>query len=264
MARLYPLFSGSSGNSVYISHRGEGVLIDAGRSAKQIEKCLIDSGININSIRSIFITHEHNDHISALKVFASRYAIKVYASKGTLLALEKKGVLNGRFSCEVIPSEGICSESMHVVPFKTSHDCCEGAGYVINLSGGAKVGVCTDLGYISPEVKKAICGCNVLVIESNHDVNMLRNCPYPYYLKKRILSEKGHLSNKACAAILPYLVNKGLSRIVLSHLSEHSNTYELAFNSSLEMLRAEGMDINRDFTLNVAPKLNSGGEKLIF
>lgn len=264
MARLYPLFSGSSGNSVYISHRGEGILIDAGRSAKQIEKCLIDNGININSVRSIFVTHEHNDHVSGLKVFASRYGMRVYAYEGTLLALEKKGILNGKFPCEVISGAGIHIESMHIVPFKTPHDCCEGAGYVINLSGGVKVAVCTDLGYISTEVKTAVSGCNVLVIESNHDVDMLKNCPYPYYLKKRILSEKGHLSNNACAAILPYLVNKGLSRIVLSHISEHSNTYDLAFNSSLEALRTEGMDINRDFTLNVAPAVNSTGEKLIF
>lgn len=264
MARLYPLFSGSSGNSVYISHHGEGILIDVGKSAKQIEKCLLDNDIDIRTIKSIFITHEHNDHVSGLKVFASRYGIKVYGSNGTLLSLEKKGVLNGKFSYDIMPYKGVHNDSMDIKPFRTSHDCSEGFGYVVKLSSGLKIAVCTDLGFISNEVKEAISGCKVLVIESNHDINMLKNGPYPYYLKRRILSEKGHLSNNACAAILPDLVCKGLNRIILSHLSSHNNTPDLAFKTSVRTLKSQNMNVNEDFTLDIAPTVNYRACKIIF
>ena len=264
MSRLYPLFSGSSGNSIYISHHGEGILIDIGRSAKQIEKCLVNNSIDIKSIKSIFITHEHNDHISGLKVFASRYGIKVYASRGTLVSLERKGILTGKFPYEIISEQGVDENNMHIRAFKTSHDCSEGLGYVIYLSNGTKVAVCTDLGFISEEVKNALSGSNVLVIESNHDINMLKNGPYPYYLKRRILSEKGHLSNDACAALLPDLVNKGLSRILLAHLSSENNTAELAFLSSIKSLKTKNMNIDKDFTLDVAPRENIKNCKVIF
>lgn len=263
MAKLCPLFSGSSGNSIYIGHAGEGILIDAGKSAKQIEKSLIINEIDIKSVKSIFITHEHNDHISGLRVFASRYGIKVYGSKGTMMSLERMGVINGMFPYEVISSDGTETESMKIYSFETSHDCSQGLGYVIELSTGIKLGVCTDLGYISDTVKDSLSGCNVLVIESNHDVEMLKNGPYPYYLKRRILSEKGHLSNEACSKILPYLVKLGLSRIVLSHLSSENNVPQLAYDTAVSSLKTERMTINKDFTLFVAPKVNTGQYKIL-
>lgn len=264
MSKLCPLFSGSSGNSIYISHSGEGILIDAGRSAKQLEKCLIHNQIDIKTIKSIFVTHEHSDHVNGLKVFASRYGIKVYGSKGTIVALEKMGIINGKFPYGIIGEKEIHIENMSISCFKTSHDCSEGLGYIIKFSNGLKAAICTDLGYISDEVKDSLKGCNILAIESNHDIEMLKNGSYPYYLKRRILSEKGHLSNESCAAILPHLVNQGLSRIVLSHLSSENNIPKLAYDYAVTKLCLEGMDINRDFTLFVAPKENFSGEKILF
>lgn len=264
MSKLCPLFSGSGGNSIYIGHSGEGILIDAGRSAKQLEKCLISNEIDIKSIKSIFITHEHSDHINGLKVFASRYGIKVYGSKGTISALEKMGVINGKFSYDIIGEKGIQTENMSISCFKTSHDCSEGVGYVIKFSDKLKAAVCTDLGYVSDEVRNSLMGCNVLVIESNHDVNMLKNGPYPYYLKRRILSEKGHLSNEACSYILPSLVKVGLSRIVLSHLSDENNIPRLAYDYAVSELTLNGMEVNKDYTLSIAPKENSYGAKIKF
>lgn len=264
MSKLCPLFSGSSGNSTYISNQGEGILVDVGRSANQIEKCLIDNDINVKSIKAIFITHEHADHVNGLKVFASRYKIKVYASKGTIISLEKKGIINGKFPYEAIKEEGIDINNIKIKPFRVSHDCAEGVGYTLEFPDRTKAAVCTDLGFISEEVERAILGCKVLVIESNHDVNMLKSGVYPYYLKRRILSEKGHLSNGACSAILPKLVKKGLCRIVLSHLSSKNNTSELAFMSAKKALEKENMKIGQDFTLNVASEVNSKIFNVVF
>ena len=264
MSKLCPLFSGSSGNSIYVGHASEGILIDAGRSAKQLEKCLIQNGIDIRSIRSIFITHEHRDHVNALRVFCSRYGIKVYASQGTISSLKKMGIIDGTFPYGIIGQKGVQTENMSISCFKTSHDCSEGVGYIVKLSDDMKVGICTDLGYISQEVEFALSGCNVLAIESNHDVEMLKNGPYPYYLKRRILSEKGHLSNEACANLLPKLVKAGLSRIVLSHLSSENNLPKLAYEYAINKLALCDMNVDKDFTLCVAPKENLGTQKILF
>ena len=264
MAKLCPLFSGSSGNSIYIGHSGVGILVDAGRSAKQLEKSLLDNNLDIEKIRAIFVTHEHTDHISGLRVFASRYGIKVYSSSGTIKALFNMGIINGKIPYEIIDAKGIEIDCMKVTPFRTSHDCSEGMGYVISLSNGTKVGVCTDLGYISDDVYSKLCECNAVVIESNHDIRMLQNGKYPYYLKRRILSDKGHLSNEACAKILPDLVKRGLTRIVLSHLSSENNIPELAYETALSALHSKGMRLDRDFTLNIAPKINNGNCTILF
>lgn len=249
---------------MYIGHNGDGILIDAGRSAKQLERSLCDNDINIKSIRAIFITHEHNDHVSGLRVFASRYGIKVYASKGTILSLINKNIIDDSFDYEIITPKGVDIGSMQVSSFPTSHDCCEGVGYSVDFSDGTKAAVCTDLGFISSEVKEAIMGSKALVIESNYDTDMLKNGEYPYYLKRRILSEKGHLSNDKCAHILPELVKNGLTRIILSHLSVKNNTPDLAFRANAESLKSQGMIINRDYTLNVAPQINRENFKLVF
>lgn len=264
MSKLCPLFSGSTGNSVYIGHKGEGILIDAGRSAKQLENSLFNNDIDVKSIKAVFITHEHNDHVSGLRVFASRYKIKVYASKGTILSLLEKGIINNSFPYEIIDEKGVDIGSMQVNSFPTSHDCCEGVGYSVDFSDGTRAAVCTDLGFISSEVKKAIVGSKALVIESNYDTDMLKNGEYPYYLKRRILSEKGHLSNDKCAQILPELVENGLTRIILSHLSLENNTPNLAFSSNKRVLEKQGMVLDRDFTLNVAPQVNETNLKLVF
>ncbi len=117
---------------MYIGHNGEGILIDAGRSAKQLECSLCDNDINIKSIRAIFITHEHNDHVSGLRVFASRYGIKVYASKGTILSLINKNIIDDSFDYEIVTPKGVDIGSMQVSSFPTSHDCCEGVGYSVD------------------------------------------------------------------------------------------------------------------------------------
>ena len=265
MARLCPLFSGSSGNSIYIGSGGTGILIDVGRSAKQLEKAIKQCEIDLFSIKAIFVTHEHSDHIRGLRVFASRYGIDVYSSKGTLEALESKGgILCDKFCAKIIPKEGIYINDIFIKSFSTSHDSKESVGYIINTGDERKITIATDIGYISDEVRDAINGCDLLFIESNHDVNMLKSGPYPYYLKRRILSDKGHLSNEACSKELPKFAKNGTTRFILAHLSGENNIPELAYQTALNSFMTAGLIEGIDFELSVAPKENVTGKSLVF
>ena len=252
MTRLYPLFSGSKGNCYYLGSQQKGILIDIGRSAKQIEKALYERELDPEKITAIFITHEHTDHIQGLKVFAGRYGMKVYASAGTISQLEQKGIITPKVHIEQITAKGIETDDIKVRPFRISHDCAEGFGYVAETADGRKTAFATDTGYITEEMSEAVMGCDTVVIESNHDVRMLQSGGYPYILKQRILSDVGHLSNDACAGKLAELVRSGSTRIMLAHLSRENNIPLLAEQTALSELEANGMKRNVDFILKVA------------
>ena len=255
--RVCPLFSGSSGNCIYIEFSKDcSVLVDVGRNNKQLENSFRVNNINSESIKAIFITHEHSDHIAGLKVFIKRHDVRVYGSEGTLIALREKGVISKINSFEVLKKVEKDLDFFSVKPFSVSHDCKEGFGYSFTASNGKKISVCTDLGYISEEIKNNLKSSHAVILESNHDKMMLQNGPYPYYLKRRILSEYGHLSNDSCGELLPYLVNNGTKDIILSHLSAKNNLPELAFQTSVNYLEREGMACGKDFYLSVAPKEN--------
>ncbi len=262
MAKVVPLFSGSQGNSYYVSCGGEGILIDAGRTAKQLTNVLNSNNIDISTIRGIFVTHEHIDHVKGVRVFANRYSIPVYSSLGTMTAMERSNYIDEKTDCRVIESGGVDLDNMHIDRFPISHDCAEGCGYRVDM-GDVSFALATDLGYLSDEVKNALSGCDVVVIESNHDVRMLQIGPYPYHLKRRILSDLGHLSNTECSGFLPELVRNGTKRFILAHLSRENNMPEIAYQESLNELNSNGMNLQSDFTLNVAP-VESDGSSIIF
>jgi phosphoribosyl 1,2-cyclic phosphodiesterase len=264
LAKICPLFSGSSGNSYYISSCGESILVDAGRSAKQLELAIRNNNLDIESIKAIFITHEHQDHIKGLRVFASRYNIDVYASCGTIESFKKMEILSNKYRCIKIDSEPIEVGGMEVRGFNTSHDCAEGLGFIVNTSEGTKLTIATDLGYISTEVRNAITGADVLVIESNHDERVLQNGSYPYYLKRRILSNLGHLSNNNCSKELPSFVNSGTKHIILGHLSRENNSESLAFETAICSFNEYSMKQNVDFTLHIAKSENHKGQIVVF
>lgn len=263
MARFYPLFSSSSGNCTYIGGASGGILIDAGVSAKRIVKTLTDIGADIHSIGAIFITHEHTDHINGLKVLAGRYGIDVYTSAGTLLALGESDTLTPRYAARPIPAGGIEVCGMHVRSFATSHDSRESVGYVIMTADGRRIAVATDTGVVTPEAREALDGCDLVMLESNHDIRMLENGPYPYYLKRRILSDKGHLSNDCCAETVKDLLESGTTRFILGHLSKENNFPRLAYITARAALCSAGAEEGRDFELFVAGD-NGNAQPLIF
>ena len=252
MARFSSLFSSSSGNCSYIGSATSGILIDAGVSAKQITLKLDCIGVSPAGIGAIFITHEHSDHINGLRVFASKNKIPVYATQGTVDALIASGTANGSFEINPISNDGIEVNGQLIVPFKTSHDSAESCGYLVKTSDDRKIAVATDTGFVTPETKEAVIGCDLILAESNHDVGMVRNGFYPYNLKRRILSDKGHLSNIDCSKFVTELVQTGTTRLVLGHLSKENNMPELAFQTTKSALDCAGAVQFKDYILKVA------------
>ena len=258
MARVYPLFSGSKGNCYYVTTGGKGILIDAGRTAKQLEQALQANNLDPKNIEGIFITHEHTDHIKGVRVFASRYGINVYGSQGTLQQMDQQGHLTPEKFNSYIINSGAEAGGMIVKPFQISHDCAEGLGYIVQTPDNRKLAIATDTGYLSDDVKTAIKGSDVVIIESNHDVNMLLNGSYPYMLKRRILSNIGHLSNETCSEFLPHLVRSGTTRLLLAHLSQENNMPQIALESARCSLQQKGLKESTDYTLDVAKEVTDG------
>ncbi len=261
MARLLPIASSSSGNCTYIGHGLDGILVDAGISCKGIVDALSLWCIDPKNLGGIFITHEHIDHIQGLRVFVKKHRVPVFASPLTARALISEEFSEINEYIHTIDSD-ICVGDMRIERFATSHDCDGSSGYVIHLNDGKKCAVCTDLGFVSEDVHRALAGCKAILFESNHDVAMLQKGPYPTHLKTRILSDKGHLSNTACSKELQSLVESGTTRIVLGHLSRENNRPELARSSAAAALMDMGMVEDRDYTLYIAPPKN--GEAIIF
>ena len=260
--RICSIASGSSGNCIYVGDEHTHVLVDTGISKKRIEEGLKDLDVKGDELDGIFITHEHADHIQGLRVLASKYHLPVFASAGTLQKLQQDGCLSGEFLAEEIPRGGLDFAGMSFQPFPTSHDSAESVGYRIDTLDGAQIGFATDLGMVTPEVTAHLERCKMVVLESNHDVGMLQNGSYPYPLKRRILSEQGHLSNEACAGCLPKLVETGTSQILLAHLSEENNTPDVARQTALCSLQMAGWEEHRHFQLLTAQKENVQGRSI--
>lgn len=260
MARLCPLFSGSKGNSYYIGSRQQGILLDAGCSARRVEAALARCGVEPGAVRAVLLTHEHSDHVAGARVFAKKHSLPVFASQGTLLALGEalegleRWVLDG-------PEE---LAGMRVTPFETPHDSAQSLGFRVETSDGRRFAYATDMGMVTDCVRRHLLGAQFVVIESNHDREMLRNGGYPANLKRRILSPRGHLSNDDCAALLPELAAAGCRRFLLAHLSAENNTPALARQAALSALRGAGLQPERDFWLGVAPVENREGKSIIF
>lgn len=261
---FYTLASSSAGNAALVCHENTRVLIDAGISCRRIAHALAPLGLATADLDGILLTHEHIDHVRGLRVFLKKYRVPVYASEGTCSAILEQGLVPEGAELKVLGAAGTQAAGIQVRPFHTSHDCREGYGYVMSFPDGRTAALSTDLGYLSKEVTDAVSGCDLVVIESNHDVRMLQNGSYPYPLKRRILSDIGHLSNESCAEILPQLIRKGSTRFVLAHLSRENNLPELALETSRAELKQNGMRENFDYVLTVAPRENTTGHISIF
>jgi phosphoribosyl 1,2-cyclic phosphodiesterase len=224
-ATVCVLGSGSRGNAVYISDGTTSILVDAGFSAREIDRRLRDREIDPAGLTALLLTHEHTDHVKGVERMVRRHRLPVYLTAGTGRGVDPQGVLPDAipFAC----GREFRIDTLTVRPFSISHDAGEPAGFTITANG-IRIGIATDLGQPTALVRDHLQGCRVLILESNHDPDMLMSGPYPWFLKQRIRGRTGHLSNQDSGLLLSDLVHAGLEHVVLAHLSETNNTREKA------------------------------------
>ena len=251
MIKFCSLSSGSKGNTAFIEINGDKYLIDIGNSCLYVEKNLKEIGVNPKEIKGIFISHSHKDHIEGLRVFIKKHNPVVYLSKDSLLEIMKEFPIDNYCLLEEIE---FANYSLTLIP--TSHDVKGSYGFLFDdLSNNTLVYI-TDTGYISEKNLQIITNKKFYYFESNHDIEMLMNGPYPYYLKQRILSDKGHLSNKSSAYYLHEIIGNDTKTIILAHLSETNNRPEIA----LEELKKTLKNYDQKIENIVVGKQNERGE----
>lgn len=246
--------SGSSGNSIYIGSNHTKILIDAGLSGKKIETGLKELSLTGWDIDAIFVTHEHIDHVDGIGVLSRRYDIPIYATEGTWSNMpDKVGEIKHKNRQVIYSGENCILNDLCIHPFDIPHDASEPVGYNV-VCESHKVTVATDIGHISQSVAENVTDSDILLIESNHDINMLKNGPYPYNLKQRVLSDVGHLSNERAGELLKNILDDRLKYIFLGHLSNENNTPMLAFNTVKDIISDTGAELNGDLEMYVAPR----------
>ena len=255
--RLCSIASGSSGNCVYVGSDTTHLLIDVGISGKRTEAGLKELGLKMSDIDGIFITHEHADHISGLGVLSRKYGVPIYATQGTIEGIRNTASVGeidvGLFQI-IKPDEKCIVKDLSLYPMHTSHDAADPVAYRIS-HGSQKIGIITDLGCYTDYTVECLKDLDVLYLEANHDVHMLQVGPYPYYLKQRILGERGHLSNESAGKLLSRLLHDKLQAIVLGHLSKENNLPELAYESvRVEVTMSDTKYDGNDFPLYVAKR----------
>lgn len=231
--RFSVLTSGSKANCTFIESGDTRILIDCGLSARQTALRLGALGIDPNSLSAIVITHEHSDHIHGVPVMSRKFKLPVYANQDTARCIK------GAFALETFNNgEKFSIGELEISPFSIVHDAVDPVGFTVE-GRGIKFSQATDLGRITPLVREALRDSHAIVLESNHDHEMLQNCDYPWELKQRISSSHGHLSNDSASGLLSELMHSDLAHVVLGHLSENSNTPELALRAARGLLPFE-------------------------
>lgn len=239
--------SGSSGNCTLVSSGETKLLVDAGISMRRIKSCLRNFDLTIDDLTAIVVTHEHSDHMKALRMIHKYHNVPIFAPN------EAHGITYAypELSGHIIgfdPGDILEIGALKVASIPTPHDV---ASVAFKITDGEKtVFIATDMGYITKNIYRAACGSDFAVLEANHDVQMLENGIYPYHLKQRILSDKGHLSNSECARLITALVKSGTKRFLLAHLSKENNTPALAAEAVRTALESEGFF---DVHFDVAP-----------
>ena len=231
--------SGSGGNSLLVSSADTNIFIDAGISMRRLVRAVADTGLTMEEIGGVLITHEHSDHISGLPMLCKHYGLPLYAPAGVAEAVGERYPQLEEFMHVIPTEESFQLENVRVTAFHTPHDAAESVGYRIEC-GNDVFALGTDMGMVTDEVLHGLIGADTVLIESNHDEQMLKNGPYPYPLKRRILSDHGHLSNEGCAELARVLADNGTEQIVLGHLSRKNNTPELAYRVNARALDGRG------------------------
>lgn len=260
MISFCSLASGSSGNAQYIGNKTTNILLDAGLSGKYIQAGLEGIGVDPSKLDGIVITHEHSDHIKGIGVLMRRFGVPIYATEGTWKGMSEK---IGKIDIEkvnIIQKDEIFSiKDIQIKAYPVSHDANDPVGYTFQ-NGTGKIGVITDLGHYTEEILDEIRSCDLVMLEANHDIEMLQMGSYPYYLKRRILSEVGHLSNEASGEIACDIVKNGKARnILLGHLSRENNFPDLAYETVKSIMESEGIKVGNDVMLNMTYRDKIGG-----
>lgn len=255
--RFVSIASGSSGNCIYIGSDKTHILIDTGISNKRIEQGLNEIGLKGGELDGILLTHEHSDHVCGLGVLARKYEIPIYSTRETLDAVDKMKSL-GEYPrdlfCPICHEVDFFVGDLEIKPFRVDHDAANPVAYRVQHDRKS-VAVATDLGHYSQYIVDHLQGLDALLLESNHDVKMLEAGPYPYYLKRRILSDYGHLSNENAGRLLSCLLHDQLKHILLGHLSKENNYEELAYETvRLEIGESDTPYRPSDFPITVAKR----------
>lgn len=250
--RFCSLASGSSGNCHVVSDGKSYILIDAGLSGKEIEKRLKEVEVDPKNLSAIIVSHEHSDHISGVGILSRRYNIPIYANDGTWTGMISKigKIAEDNIQC-FTSNENFHIGEFNIRPYSISHDANDPVGFSIERNG-KKISIATDLGYITDEIMEEARDSNLVILESNHDEEMLKAGSYPYSLKRRVLSNIGHLSNEAAGNAIVSLVNKNVGSILLAHLSLENNFPELAIATIKNILDLQKIVIGKDINLDLA------------
>lgn len=245
------LSSGSSGNCQYIETANTKILIDGGFSGKKIEGLLSSIGVDPCELDGIFITHEHIDHVRGVGVLSRRYDLPIFANANTWIGMEKTIGKIKENNIRVFTSEkDLDIRDITVCPIKIFHDALEPVGYIIYYKKN-KISIVTDTGFVNDIMKEKMKGSNLYLMESNHDVDMLKEGSYPWALKQRVLSTRGHLSNIDAGMVLGDLVSASGEIILLGHLSQENNKPELAHKTVKDSMMNLGIDVDNDLTLDL-------------
>lgn len=245
MLKFHSLYSGSSGNSLLVETQNTKVLIDAGESAKKIESALNSLDVNIQDIDAILITHEHSDHIKGLGTLVKKFNIPVYANRETWDAMPEVTEKVQTESQKYFKiDEKFDVGDIKVLPFQIPHDAANPCGFNL-FHDNKKISIATDLGHMDAQLIKYLEESSFVLLESNYDPNILKCSRYPYLLKQRIASPNGHLSNEMAGKTISYLMNSGLNKVMLGHLSKENNFPELAYQTVIDELCKQNFDENK-------------------
>jgi len=254
MMRCCSLFSGSSGNSIYIEGNNTKILVDAGVSGKKIENSLSSLGTNLSDIDAILVTHEHSDHVSSVGYLSKKYDIPVFASELTWNGMESQlDKMNSQNRFSFHPDKLFEVGELDILPFKIPHDANEPCGFSI-FGSGKKITIATDIGHMNKYLIENMSMSDLLLLESNHDIEMLKCGRYPWYLKQRILGSSGHLCNEMAGKTISYLAGSGMKNFFLGHLSAENNFPELAYQTVCNSLSEIGITPGKEIFLEVAPR----------
>ena len=255
MFKFCSLYSGSSGNSLFVENDKTKLLIDCGESAKKIVNALSDIDVNIEDIDAILVTHEHIDHVKSLGTLSRKYDIPIYTNLETISAMPEQAKKIKQENIHLFNFEkDFCIGDLKIHPFSIPHDAANPCAFNI-FNNDKKISIATDIGHITPEIVKNLEKSAFLLLEANYDPNILKCSPYPYHLKERISGPLGHLSNNSAGQTVSHLINSGLNAVMLGHLSRENNFPELAYKTVMEEIMENKYPENA-IKLSVATRFN--------